>query len=372
MKKTSLFIVLAFTLIGSSFHAQDTLWMKPAPLGSYFNNNWIDTTIEYYASNTRIGLSHALARQFVAQNEVLEVYGIAAMMINIDSFYFMPTSAYPNVQSYLAWAYPDNPGLYNCEESLLLFQYHSSPTPTMLQQGDSLRVHILDTPVSYWIMSNTSPVSFLDTMRKPVYERYFSTPQTVQDTFYVGFTITDGGFSKIDSVWRRTRPDFSCYCFRNRGTQLSYEEDVAAYRQTAHDAPHEWEFFHGFMNCSYFIFPIIAPPDTTVNPGDTIVNPNDTTVNPDDTITPGVGLRQTDMLYRYTAVQPNPATQRATVTSSFGLTQIDVYDTKGRLLHSLPATGLKADLDISSWPRGTYLLRILTPAGPTTKKLLVQ
>ena len=96
----------------------------------------------------------------------------------------------------------------------------------------------------------------------------------------------------------------------------------------------------------------------------------DTTLNPNDTT--HVGLHQTDMLRLYTSVSPNPATGKARVTSSFGLTQIDVYDTRGRLLHSLPATGLKADLDVSSWPRGTYLLRIQTPAGPTTKKLLVQ
>jgi len=30
------------------------------------------------------------------------------------------------------------------------------------------------------------------------------------------------------------------------------------------------------------------------------------------------------------------------------------------------------DLDVSSWPSGTYLLRITTPTGTTTKKLLIQ
>ena len=73
-----------------------------------------------------------------------------------------------------------------------------------------------------------------------------------------------------------------------------------------------------------------------------------------------------------TAVMPNPATNKVRVTSSFGLTRIETYDAKGRLVQTLPASGLKADLDISTWPRGTYLLRIFTPAGPTTKKLLIQ
>ena len=69
---------------------------------------------------------------------------------------------------------------------------------------------------------------------------------------------------------------------------------------------------------------------------------------------------------------PNPATGEVRIASGIEMMQIEVYDEKGGLLHTLPATGLKADLDVSSWPRGTYLLRILTPAGPTTKKLLVQ
>jgi hypothetical protein len=59
------------------------------------------------------------------------------------------------------------------------------------------------------------------------------------------------------------------------------------------------------------------------------------------------------------------------VTTNFNLTQVEVFDEQGRQCHTLPASGHKADLDVSSWPRGTYLLRILTPAGPTTKKLLI-
>ena len=71
-------------------------------------------------------------------------------------------------------------------------------------------------------------------------------------------------------------------------------------------------------------------------------------------------------------INPNPATKQVHVATNFSLTQIEAFDEQGRLVQTLPATGLKATLDVSSWPRGTYLLRIQTPAGPTTKKLLVQ
>ena len=71
-------------------------------------------------------------------------------------------------------------------------------------------------------------------------------------------------------------------------------------------------------------------------------------------------------------ITPNPATKQVHIATNFILTQVEIFDEQGRLSYTLPVSGLKADLDVSSWPRGTYLLRILTPAGPTTKKLLIQ
>ena len=199
------------------------------------------------------------------------------------------------------------------------------------------------------------------------------------------------------------------------------DEVMAVYYPRCDDLG-EWQFYRDYIHFIPFLFPILTPPDTTVNPGDPIVNPIDTVVTPADTlvvlpgdtiviggdtlvntgdtlviisgepfviggdtlvVNPGdtvivihgsnpLSISQPDLVYRYTALQPNPATQRVTVTSSFGISRIEAYDTRGRRIFETHASGLKADLDISSWPRGTYLLRILTPAGPTTKKLLVQ
>ena len=97
-----------------------------------------------------------------------------------------------------------------------------------------------------------------------------------------------------------------------------------------------------------------------------IVTPHD----PNDT----VSVQQADPVYRYTAVAPNPATGKVKVTSSFGISSLEAYDAQGRKVHEfqIPNSEFSINLDVSSWPRGTYLLRIQTPAGPTTKKLLVQ
>ena len=68
----------------------------------------------------------------------------------------------------------------------------------------------------------------------------------------------------------------------------------------------------------------------------------------------------------------NPASATVRLTSGTPLTDIEVYTAKGVFYKRLPATGYEAVLDVATWPRGTYLLRITTPLGPVTKKLLVQ
>ena len=72
------------------------------------------------------------------------------------------------------------------------------------------------------------------------------------------------------------------------------------------------------------------------------------------------------------ALQPNPASNSVLLTAEAPLSGIDVHTASGAFYKHLPASGLTADIDVSSWPAGTYLLRISTPAGTTTKKLLIQ
>lgn len=79
-----------------------------------------------------------------------------------------------------------------------------------------------------------------------------------------------------------------------------------------------------------------------------------------------------DLVYRYTAVQPNPATEKVRVTSSFGLGRIEAYDESGRRVFGTTASGMVATIDVASWKKGVYLLRIATGAGPTTKRLIVK
>jgi hypothetical protein len=75
----------------------------------------------------------------------------------------------------------------------------------------------------------------------------------------------------------------------------------------------------------------------------------------------------------HTTLYPNPARGTVEIFSSQPLTHIEIVDALGRVTDTRPlAPQNTATLDVSSWPRGTYLLRIHTPLGTATKKLLVQ
>jgi len=378
MKKVVFILVLAASLFGG-VTAQDTLWMKPAPLGNYFYDDWFDTVPGRYVAGTEWwGINFAVARQFVTQ-DTLQVYGIAAMMVH--SLYWLQSyidnPAYPWYTDSSYWAiihnrYPEDPTLDNLEESLLLFQYSGNGSPQMTQLGDSLPVHYMQTPVSHYIMSNREPVMSNDTRAKPVYERYFRKPQTVHDTFYVGYTQSHNAYSYEDSSWYDRRMPFINLGFdpnMEGALWLSYDERMAFFYKGIPYNPDTswWRFSWG--DYAHYIFPILTPePLIDTNAADTT---GVDTTGVDTTGVDTTGISGVRMLERYTAVMPNPASGKVRVTSSFGLSGIEVFDGQGRCVHEAPASGYQTAFDVSSWPRGTYLVRIHTPMGTTTRKLTV-
>ena len=72
------------------------------------------------------------------------------------------------------------------------------------------------------------------------------------------------------------------------------------------------------------------------------------------------------------SITPNPATDEATVLSSFGIDEVEVFDMGGASVLRQQASGLKARLDVKALPRGTYIVRIHTPLGVTARKLILQ
>ena len=107
-------------------------------------------------------------------------------------------------------------------------------------------------------------------------------------------------------------------------------------------------------------------PDTTGN--DTVVNPNDTIVNPDDTLailrveSEGFTLRPNPTHGKVQVIMPETAKGE----------QLSVCDLAGRELLVRTVVSTTMEIDISTLPAGAYFVKLTTPAGPTTKKLLIQ
>ena len=408
MKKTILFLGFLMALL-QPLAAQDTVHLHDMRMISrYYVPVWPDAFPiriidgQKYMRGWLMPLGENFHQikddaEYMYTDDTLQVYGIAASLTT--EWRFFGSSIISGITD------------TSCEFVYDYLRLYEADPDSLRQIGEDLLVNLRYTPVSYYVDLGLIRSDFAPVYNQiiPMYERYFTTPVTVADSFYVG---------------RCCRPD------HHDGKEV-YLIQLAdsTYHGRAHSAWYldyvwNWPLFDiydsvirgwrydtvGPQQFIPFLFPIIAPLDTVgdtiviprdtiinpgdtiivpgdtiinggdtiIVPGDTIINGGDTIINPGDTIvvpggdTTGVGIQGVNLLYRYTAVMPNPATNKVRVTSSFGLTRIETYDAKGRLVQTLPASGLKADLDVSSWPRGTYLLRISTPAGPTTKKLLVQ
>lgn len=405
-------VILALLIsAGGWVLAQDTLWQQPFPLDYYYYDTWIDTT-DNPEINTGIRTmalgAEVISRKFVT-SDTLQIFGIAAMMVDWlwrDRARHEPDSI---IQAQINYAFPDDTTFDNCKESLLLYQYHGTGgAPVMQQLGDSLEVHYLHTPVSYYIAMHEG--NYRDLYPKPVYERYFTTPQTVYDTFYVGFTqgqweLTHWWVSpEVYGVnWREKRIPFFCKesiakdyypeledTVKNAEYAFYYPVFYPDFTDTFHHVDNFWYHRHTRYNMDYFLFPILTPEpviDTSDVPGDTVIV-NDTTIVGGDTIivtdTTIVGgdtiivtdtilsAAQPDLLQRLTTVTPNPAAGAARVTASPGLTRVEAYSTAGTKVYDSPAHGMTATLDVSVWPAGIYLLRIHTPVGATVKRLAVR
>lgn len=79
-----------------------------------------------------------------------------------------------------------------------------------------------------------------------------------------------------------------------------------------------------------------------------------------------------DNLGRFTQLMPNPASKRVTIISSYGLRRVEVYNMQGQLMLHQEEDAISTILDISSLTPGNYITVIHTPAGISTKKLMVK
>ncbi|MCR4658722.1 MAG: T9SS type A sorting domain-containing protein [Bacteroidales bacterium] len=208
-----------------------------------------------------------------------------------------------------------------------------------------------------------------DTFWAEMHEAYFEYPITISDTFWVGTLV---------KPLTPTCPD---------GIHTYYDEwpqevnvitlfGGCTGELPQNPSPTQMRYIGGqWYKCEIYVtllcYPILAP-----EPGrDTITNPyhypSDDTTGVDTT---GAAIYSPQLLERYTQLIPSvvEAGGTATVLSSFHLQAIELYDAAGRLVQSRPARGTAAEVDCTALPRGSYLVRLVTTAGTTTKKLTIR
>ena len=354
MKRTTI-IFGAMLLLAAGATAQDTLHLRN-PKGIYYQSHpWFQgrDTLIWNGGNSG---GHDFA-QAVYSADTITVYGIAAML---GTPLLMEDSAYLAQHS----PYILDTALTSVREELRLYYV----------SGDSLRAHpeglpvnMAYTPVSYYLHMDSVLmmqywVSDLDTSRIfRVYERYFKAPVTVVDTFYLG--ITGEGGRLVDG-WAMTYNRWGMGIVNFVDWRMTFGETGRKYA-THFDSGWEFSPQGEIAVTENFIFPILVPGENL---------PDDTTqVGPvDTTAVDTVGIASAQLLQRYVNVLPNPASGRVQVASSFGLRSVEVYNAAGVRVLEQKATGYVATLDVSALPEGAYLVRIATPSGTATKKLLVR
>ena len=72
------------------------------------------------------------------------------------------------------------------------------------------------------------------------------------------------------------------------------------------------------------------------------------------------------------SIVPNPATDAVTVSADGTLLALELRDLLGRTVLTQQPASTKTTLDVSTLPAGTYILRLHTPQGVATKKLIVK
>ena len=357
MKK--ILVILLTMLSGMAAWSQDTTGSFIRD--GYYYNRLPDLKKDYY-SEWVVNTGHKngiQAKMMRVEGKALTVYGVAAtMMTTLDLFWMqLPPDSVIAAEGIDVeeWMQAGVFGLCRDTSTANLYEYLGLYLPnadSIIAQRQVMVHRRNDTPAYYYETDIRDSWGRAEVY--PMYEKYFDSGIVVTDTFYMGVTQlsmeqTLGAQSGM-AFGLRAIQGLACGWFcENHIYRFNPELQYPGYVEWMTDCTHSY----------YMIFPILTPdPNNPEDPD----NPGDTTA----------AINGSDMVARYVTVQPNPAVEEARVLSSFGLERIEAYDDRGRQVAEFAAKGYEATLDIKAWPRGTYLLRITTPMGTVTKKLLVQ
>ena len=344
-------LIFALLLVAGTVAAQDTI-QSNQPRPNYFFNHWLpnDTAEAQYFEST-LSWSHLeylyknslLNAKYFFTEDSLTIHGIAVMM---DLALYDSNLA--SIHPYVADS--------STKDSYDYFSIYRAGPEHPEPYSDSLRIHFFDDSPAYYLQMNLEHFGPSNVEIHPVWEVYFQEPYVVNDSFYLAATSTShtlylaGPSEPYSDPWPFVILGFLPYPENGSYFDQPWPEKTCSYLQDV-------GWICDSMGTMLFFFPILTPEDTTIV---------------DTNIVDTVGIGMVQLVERYVHLMPNPASERVTVTSSFGLRQVELYDAAGTRVLNQRLTGYSASLDISALPSGTYLARIVTPSGAVTKKLIVQ
>lgn len=334
MKKIVVFFVMSgmFCVSMTTAVAQDTL---TRPKSNYYYEYWLgdeypeEDTLQVTSSIT----SGCAVGSLLHVNEPIEIQGVAiAIGTKVTSSMYWDEAGTNVVDT----------SSENCFEYFRLYK----------RVGDSLVVveeakcHVLENPVGQYLITKSS-IGINDTLFT-FYEAYFKSPVVVTDSVFVGMTMNIYG-ACIDADTNPTWPMFPLFIHHTYDFQ---------YRN--------WVFLDNFcydgslgpinpfllVKSMYYplIFPIYIPRPDLI----------DTTAVEGVEASDGVTL------------SPNPAGEKVHIMSEQTILSIDVYAVEGKRVYHCDVKEDHADIDVSRWPRGEYVVNLTTSKGTVGKRLLVK
>ncbi len=301
-----------------------------------------------------------IAKEYVSV-EPVPVYGLAGIFVSLKEFYDLLGGEHP---------IPVEDTVFdNAFDSLILHTFETNnynypdTSKNYISRIKQVKISRGDAPVEYLYMPNARFLSYdlfdNDTSKYlPVREAYFDTPVIVIDTFYISALNHNDIYGLIHNYECMANRTFYPIMIEYRGVNDCSE--ISTFVVSIYDTSRHEYFCRGRYDDEehvYCCFPILTPPpavDTTGQGGDT------------------TAVEMVDGVGRYVSLTPNPAADRVQVLSSFGLKQVEAYNAEGCLVYADEAHGLSKTIDLAAWPRGIYLVRVITPMGSTTKKLVLR
>ncbi len=309
-------------------------------------------------------LVHTIAKEYVPV-EPVSVYGLAGIFVSLsDVLNLYGTGHQIPVEDTV---------FDNAFDSLILHTFETNnysypdTSKNYISRIKQVKISRGDAPVEYLYMPNARFLSYNlydnDTSKYlPVREAYFDTPVIVRDTFYISTLNNHDIYGYLHNYECLANRSFYPILIEYRN--INDCSEINKFVDLVYDTSrNEYFYQNGFEDGRgvYCYFPILTPPPVDTTSVDTTGHGGDTTA-----------VEMVDGVGRYVSLTPNPAADRVQVLSSFGLTQVEAYNSEGRLVYADEAHGLSKTIDLAAWPRGIYLVRVITPMGSTTQKLVLR